>query len=106
MRQAGQTEADVLLAPSLDWPEAMRSHARMATVRAVENGVSLLRPTGDGLSLAVDHQGRVLAAVDSFATEKPAFVTALPSRRVPTVYAAMGDAFAYLCVAGLAALSG
>ena len=47
----------------------------------------------------------MLAAVDSFATEQPAFVTALPSRRVFTVYAAVGDAFAYLCVAGLAALT-
>jgi apolipoprotein N-acyltransferase len=105
VRQAAQARADLLLAPSLDWPEATRSHARIATARAVENGVSLLRPTGDGLSLAVDHQGRVLAAVDSFATEKPAFVTALPSRRVSTVYAAIGDAFAYACVAGLAALT-
>jgi apolipoprotein N-acyltransferase len=105
VRQASQARADLLLAPSLDWEEAKRSHARMATVRAVENGLSLLRPTGDGLSLAVDHQGRVLAAVDSFATEKPSFVTAVPARRVFTVYTAIGDAFAYLCVAGLAALA-
>jgi apolipoprotein N-acyltransferase len=106
VRQSGQAHVDLLIAPSLDWDTAKGSHAQLATVRAVENGVSLLRPSGDGLSQAVDHQGRVLAAVDSFATDKPVFLTSVPARGVSTVYAAIGDSFAYLCIAGLLSLAG
>jgi apolipoprotein N-acyltransferase len=106
VRQAGQAHADLLIAPSLDWAEAKSSHAQLATVRAVENGVSLLRPSGDGLSQAVDHQGRILAAADSFVTDKAVFLTSVPARGVTTLYAAIGDSFAYLCVAGLLSLVG
>ena len=79
VRQVGQAHADLLIAPSLDWDTAKISHAQLASVRAVENGVSLLRPSGDGLSQAVDHQGRVLAAADSFATDKAVFLTSVPA---------------------------
>jgi apolipoprotein N-acyltransferase len=75
-------------------------------VRAVENGVSLLRPSGDGLSQAVDHQGWVLAAADSFATDKAVFLTSVPAHGVATVYAVIGDSFAYLCIVGLLSLAG
>jgi apolipoprotein N-acyltransferase len=106
VRQAGQAHADLLIAPSLDWETAKRSHAQLASVRAVENGVSLLRPSGDGISQAVDHQGRVLAAVDSFATNKAVFVTSVPARGVATLYAVIGDIFAYLCILALVVLVG
>jgi apolipoprotein N-acyltransferase len=106
VRQAGQARADLLIAPSLDWDTVKTSHAQIATVRAVENGVSLLRPTGDGVSQAVDHQGRVLAAADSFPTDKAVFLTSVPGRGVATVYAVIGDSFAYLCSLGLVVLTG
>ncbi len=106
VRQVGQAHADLLIAPSLDWDTARASHAQLAGVRAVENGVSLLRPSGDGLSQAVDHQGHVLAAADSFATDKAVFLTSLPARGVATVYALVGDGFAYLCVLSLILLAG
>jgi apolipoprotein N-acyltransferase len=106
VRQAGQAQADLLIAPSLDWDSAKTSHAQLASVRAVENGVSLLRPTGDGLSQAVDQQGRVLAAVDSFATHKGVLVTSVPTRGVATIYPVIGDSVAYLCMLGLVVLTG
>jgi apolipoprotein N-acyltransferase len=106
VRQTGMAHADLLIAPSLDWDTAKISHAQLATVRAVENGVSLLRPSGDGLSQAVDHQGRVLAAADSFATDKAVFLTSVPARGVATVYAVIGDSFAYLCMLGWLSLAG
>jgi apolipoprotein N-acyltransferase len=106
VRQVGQAHADILIAPSLDWDTAKISHAHLATVRAVENGVSLLRPSGDGLSQAVDHQGRVLAAADTFATDKAVFLTSVPAHGVAMIYPAIGDTFAYLCVVGLVVLAG
>jgi apolipoprotein N-acyltransferase len=99
--QAGQHHADLLIAPSLDWDTARVSHARIATVRAVENGVSLVRATGDGLSQAVDYHGRVLASVDSYADTKAVFVTSVPTQGVPTLYVLIGDGFAYLCALGV-----
>jgi apolipoprotein N-acyltransferase len=106
VRQAGQARADLLIAPSLDWDTAKISHAQLATVRAVENGVSLLRPSGDGLSQAVDRQGRILAAADSFATDKAVFLTSVPAHGVATIYPVIGDSFAYACMLGLLSLAG
>jgi apolipoprotein N-acyltransferase len=67
--------------------------------------VSLVRATGDGLSQAVDYQGRVLASVDSYADTKAVFVTSVPTQGVPTLYAVLiGDSFAYLCALGVVVL--
>lgn len=106
VRQAGQSGVDLLLAPSNDWEAIDPLHTHMAAFRAVENGCSLVRPTGHGLSIAVDYQGRVLAATDYFATEDPVMVAHVPIRGTRTLYAAMGDLFAWLCVAGFAMLAG
>ena len=54
----------------------------------------------------LDHQGRVLAAVDSFATGKPVFLTSLPKDGVTTVYSVIGDSFAYLSMLSLLVLIG
>ena len=106
VRQAGQGRADILLAPSKDWQPIDKVHARVATFRAVENGVALVRATGDGISVAVDHLGQPLATADYFATDNLAMVANVPIRGVPTIYARIGDSFVYLCVAGLVALAG
>jgi apolipoprotein N-acyltransferase len=79
----------------------------MAIFRAIENGVSLVRPTGNGISLAVDNLGRLRAYnTDYFVTGKHTLITTVPVRGRPTLYSRIGDSFAYLCVLGLVALSG
>jgi len=77
----------------------------MAAFRAVENGVNLFRDTNRGLSLAVDFQGRELAAADYFTDADHRSVAYLPARGVRTVYSAVGDLFGWLALAGLAALT-
>lgn len=104
VRQAGQTRADILLAPSNDWRPVDTIHARAATFRAVENGVALVRPTGNGTSVAVDHLGRTLAMADYFATPALTMVADVPTRGVATIYSRIGDAVAYVCLALLVAL--
>jgi apolipoprotein N-acyltransferase len=81
-------------------------HSRAATLRAIENGFALVRPTETGQSVAVDAKGRVLAAADYWATEAVTMVVDVPTRGVATLYVALGDALAYACAAGLAALIG
>lgn len=100
LRQVGQSGADILLVPSHDWEAVKRMHAGVAVFRAIENGVAMVRPTGDGISLVTDSLGRVLATADDFVTVTPAMVVDTPLHGMSTIYAKAGDLFVYLCAAG------
>ena len=106
IHQAGKAEADLMLAPSSDWPDIDPLHTQMASFRALENGFSLVRITGNGLSAAFDYQGRVLAAVDYFTSGEQVMIAHVPIQGVKTIYSVIGDLFAWLCVAGSVALAG
>jgi apolipoprotein N-acyltransferase len=106
IRQAGQAGADLLLAPSDDWQAIDPSHTQAATFRAIENGFSLVRQASKGLSMAVDYEGRVLSATDYFTTDQQVIVAYVPMHGVRTIYATIGDLFAWLCIIGLVALTG
>ena len=73
----------------------------MAVFRAVENGVSMVRATKSGLSGAVDAFGRTLAVTDHFSPGAQIMIVQVPLRHVSTIYARVGDLFAWLCVASL-----
>jgi apolipoprotein N-acyltransferase len=49
--------------------------------------------------------GRVLACQDYFANSRGIMLASLPVHRVTTLYSQIGDAFACLCVIGLALLT-
>ena len=106
VRQTGRAGADIVLAPSSDWRAIDPIHTRMATFRAIENGAAVLRQTKRGLSIAVDHAGRVLAEVDYFRSEDHVMVAVVPTRGVTTIYSKVGDVFAWLCLVALTALLG
>ncbi len=106
MRQAGQAGADLLLGPSDDWQGFDPAHAYDATFRAIENGFSLVREASQGLSMTVDYEGRVLSASDYFTTNQQVMVAYVPMHGVRTIYATIGDLFAWLCILGLVALTG
>ena len=106
IRQAGQAGADLLLAPSNDWQAVDPLHTQAAAFRAIENGFSLVRQTSHGLAMAVDYEGHVLAASDFFTTDQQVMVAYLPMHGVRTIYAAIGDLFAWLCLLGVVALAG
>ncbi len=100
IHQAGKAGADVMLVPSSDWSDIDPLHTQMASFRAIENGFSLVRITGNGLSAAFDYQGRVLAAVDYFTSGEQVMIAHVPVQGVRTIYSVVGDLFAWLCVAG------
>jgi apolipoprotein N-acyltransferase len=106
IRQAGRAGADILLDPSWDSFGMDPMHSHMAALRAVENGAALFRIVDDGLSLAVDHQGRVLAAMDDRTPVGgvSVMVADLPVRGARTPYARFGDWLAWACLAALAGL--
>ncbi len=106
IRQAGEAHADMILAPSNDWRAIDPLHTHMACLRGIELGCSVIRHTSNGLSQAVDYEGRVLACMDHFTTpsNERVMVTHVPVHGTPTFYARFGDIFGWGCVVGLAAL--
>jgi apolipoprotein N-acyltransferase len=106
--QAGRAAADIMLAPADDGMQAPWLHAEMATMRAIENGFSLVRPVIGGRALAVDPYGRVLAQAEYgqgayFAGGTHVLVAQVPTRGVTTLYARIGDSFAWACLLALIA---
>jgi apolipoprotein N-acyltransferase len=101
-QQAGR--ADIMLVPANDWPQFGATHTRDASIRAVENGYSLVRQDSDGVASAFDYEGHVLASTDYYRTGQQTLVAAVPTSGVRTVYSVVGDLFAWLCVLATAGL--
>lgn len=95
IREAGRTRVELLLAPSADWPAIESMHANMAKLRAVENGFTLIRPTAGGRTLAVDTRGRETP----WTGRDGVLITDIAATGAGTVYARIGDLFAWLCLA-------
>ena len=66
-----------------------RQHLHQARVRAVEEGIPLVRAANNGISAAVDGYGRVLARLDLNA--RGTIDVALPAALAPPPYARLGD---------------
>ena len=56
--------------------------------------------------MTVDYEGRVLSASDYYTTDDQVMVAYVPMHGVRTIYATIGDLFAWLCIIGLVALTG
>ena len=106
IRQGGRGSADMLIVPANDWAEIRTAHAQMAAFRAIENGVPLVRPASSGISAAFDAWGRVMGLADYFSPGDRTFTVQVPVGSVPTLYARIGDLFAWICVTGLAVALG
>jgi apolipoprotein N-acyltransferase len=104
IRTIARGDAAVLLGPSSDWPLIAELHARMAAARAVENGVSLVRPAANGRSTVVDGYGRIVAALDDKPGGQDALVADVPVHALDTLYPQLGDTIPYLSLLALLAL--
>jgi apolipoprotein N-acyltransferase len=78
-----------------------RQHLHQARVRAVEEGLPLLRAANNGISAVIDAHGRVLARLD---LDVVGVIDArLPAALPPTIYGRYGDlGFALMLVSGFA----
>ena len=100
VQQAGQNGVGLMLVPSRDWIEIDPLHSQMAVFRAIENGMSVVRQTDEGLSIAVDAYGRILAQTDFFSSKDRTMVAQVPVKHVATLYTVFGRWFEWLCLAG------
>jgi len=106
IRQAGYAHADILLLPVSDWEAIAEMHGRMAIFRAIENGMAVVRPARQGVSLAVDHQGSLLGyKPDYFVGTDQTMIVNVPIKGTNTLYVRIGDSFAYLSVVGFLVLA-
>lgn len=99
-------DADVMLVPGGDWREMGAVHTlKMARLRAIENGYALFRQDFNGMSAAFDAYGRTIAKQDTTVRGRLIFFADVPTEGSPTLYRAIGDVFAWLCVAVIAGLT-
>lgn len=108
IKQAGELGVDILFVPSNDWLGVKDIHAGMATFRGVENGMSIFRQTGQGVSVVSDAYGRVFNHVDTFEENANGFTgiqnVQTPISSVNTLYPSVGDAFGNVMLVGLVGL--
>ena len=109
VKQAGMQGVDLLFVPSNDWVAVKDIHAGMATFRAVENGMSVYRQTGSGVSVVTDAFGRTLSRVDATKETGTGAFTAIqmvttPTSPVATPYPIIGDVFGTVMLVASAGL--
>jgi apolipoprotein N-acyltransferase len=98
MRKASMKNADIMILPSGDWKEVSPFHARMAMLRAIENGFSLFRMASGATSIATDQHGRILSSTDFYTKGERIMIAHVPTQRKTTLYSKIGDAFAWGCI--------
>ncbi|MEV1015370.1 nitrilase-related carbon-nitrogen hydrolase [Micromonospora sp. NPDC049801] len=81
----------VLLVPGLDFTSDGWLHSRMALVRGVENGITVVRAAAFGRLTVTDPGGRVVG--EATAGDAELLVTAAPTAGFGTVYSRTGDWF-------------
>ncbi|MFC2113075.1 nitrilase-related carbon-nitrogen hydrolase [Bacteroidota bacterium] len=100
IRQTGLMKSDLLISSSSDWLEIKNTHTKMARLRAIENGISLLRPANSGISIAVDPYGNILSSIDDFTSNGAPLISSLPMGSVQTLYTTLGDFWTWICAFG------
>ena len=100
IRQAGRNDVDIMMAPYNSVIPFEQQDSVVAIFRAIENGYSMVRATGNGVSLITDYQGRVLGR-QNYGDGGGVMMATVPTQGVGTIYSRIGDTFAYLCAAGL-----
>jgi len=91
--------ADLALVPSSDWRGIDPEHGRMALVNAVAVGLPMVRPVRAATSIASDQYGRLLGSLRADSASDGVMVVAVPSERVPTLYARTGEVVPLLALA-------
>lgn len=108
IKQTGAQNVNLLIVPSQDWLGVRDIHANMVTFRSVENGLTIFRQTGQGVSLVSDPYGKILNQIDTFEEPASDFVgihkVTVPIASVNTWYPKVGDLLGNAMLLGLLGL--
>jgi apolipoprotein N-acyltransferase len=89
---------DALLVPAWDFDQDALWHARMAILRGVESGFSVVRSARQGLLTVSDRYGRIVDATASGSAPAATLTVLAPlGSGAATVYTRLGDGFGWLC---------
>jgi apolipoprotein N-acyltransferase len=105
-RRYGAEGVGLLLAPAWDFGQDGWLHSRMAVLRGVESGFTVVRVAKQGLLTVSDDRGRVLAQQDSGAAPFATLVATAPVRHDDTPYLRGGDWFGWANAVGLLVMVG
>src|SRR5262249_15478762 len=103
-RQYSMKGVGLLLVPAWDFTLDGWLHGRMAVMRGVESGFSIVRAGKQGLLTVSDDRGRILAQRDGATVPFASLLATAPVRHEDTLYTRWGDWFAWLNIAGFVAL--
>lgn len=98
----GYAGVDVMIVPAWDFDVDAWFHSRMAVLRGVENGYSIIRSARNSVLTVSDGYGRVTSQAPS--GPQTAYNVSAPARGLgPTLYSRIGDIFGWfaLALAGL-----
>jgi apolipoprotein N-acyltransferase len=104
-RQYSRDGVGLLLVSAWDFADDAWLHGRMAVARGVESGFSIARAAKEGLLTVTDDRGRVLAERSSKSAPFTTLVADVPIRHTTTIYARLGDWFAWLNILMLLSLT-
>lgn len=90
-RDNARDGAGLALVPASDWRGIDPLHGRMSLMNAVAVGLPMVRPVRAATSTASDQYGRILGSLRADAAGDGVMVAAVPSGRVPTLYAMTGE---------------
>lgn len=90
-----------MFVPAWDFVTDGWLHSRMAVIRGVENGFSVVRAASQGLLTISDGYGRVVAEAQSSNAPIQSLVGDIPPGPGTTFYSKVGDWFAWLILFGL-----
>jgi apolipoprotein N-acyltransferase len=99
-REYALDKVNVMLVPAWDFNVDGWLHARMAVLRAVENGFALARCARSGLMTLADNRGRILKEGATVSDRFISISGTVPVTNEPALYSRAGDWFAWLCLAG------
>jgi apolipoprotein N-acyltransferase len=106
-RAFASREAAVMLVPAWDFDRDKFYAMNVTKMRGIESGFSIVRSSRDGLLTVTDPYGRVVEAADSEPMPGTALITrATFGTRLPTLYALLGDALGWVCLALLPLMVG
>lgn len=96
--QTGKNETEILLIPTSDWKSITPYHSYITRYRAVENGISVVKSTNKGMSVAYDQYGRILGESNFFENDSEMLMVDIPVKKVRTIYPFVGDLFAKIWI--------
>ena len=98
LRHDSILQPTLMAVPAWDFVADGWWHARLAILRGVENGFAVARAANDGLLTLSDAYGRVLGERSTTSGGMVTLSGELPRGPGKTLYAKVGDSFAWLCI--------